>query len=55
MRQHDYKAMLDAIERALQICRESLAHRDDAHRRICDELQAARDRLRVLLQGPRSA
>ena len=52
MRTEDYQAMLDAVERALQICRESLGKMDEAHRKICDDLRDARDRLRALLQLP---
>lgn len=52
MRTEDYKAMLDAVERALQICRESLGKMDAAHRKICEDLQHARDHLRALLQLP---
>ena len=54
MRKDDYTAMLQAVERALQICRESLGKMDEAHRRICADLQDARDRLRSLLELPPS-
>lgn len=55
MKTDDYQAMLDSIERALQICRESLGKMDEAHRRICDDLRDARDRLRALVELPPAA
>ena len=52
MTTEDYRAMLDAIERALAICHDSLGKMDDAHRKICDDLRDARDRLLGLLKLP---
>ncbi|HVU34837.1 MAG TPA: hypothetical protein VHE61_15495 [Opitutaceae bacterium] len=49
MKTDHYKTMLESVERALQVCRESLDKVDESHRKICDDLQDARDRLRALL------
>ena len=54
MKADEYRAMLAAIEQALAICHESLGKMDEAHRRICDDLRDARDRLLALLKLPPS-
>lgn len=53
MRTEDYKAMLDAVEKALSTCRESFGKMDGSHRKICEDLRDARDRLLQLLNPPR--
>ena len=44
--------MLSAIEQALSVCRESLEKMDATHRKICEDLRDARDRLVQLLNSP---
>jgi len=52
MKTPNYTAMLEAVEKALQICRDSMGRMDEAHRKICDDLRDARDRLRDQLGLP---
>lgn len=52
MKSEEYRAMLEAVERALEICRQSLGKMDATHRKICDDLRDARDRLLELLNLP---
>lgn len=51
MKLQKYTAMLNAIEQALTICRESLEKVDAEHRRICEDLRDARDRLLYLIKS----
>lgn len=51
MKSTDYRAMLSAVEQALAICRESAGKMDATHRKICDDLHDARDRLLELLKS----
>ena len=52
MKTDDYRAMLTAVEKALAICQGSLGKMDETHRKICDDLRDARDRLLQLLKLP---
>jgi hypothetical protein len=52
MKVTDYKAMLRAVENALEICRGSSGFMDEMHRKICEDLRDARERLRRLIEGP---
>ena len=56
MKTNDYIAMLRAVESALEICSKSTGFMDAMHRKICEELHDARDRLLKLISttGPKS-
>jgi hypothetical protein len=41
----EYKSMLNAVEKALQICDDSSGFMDEVHRKICEELRVVRARL----------
>lgn len=41
----DYKAMLRAVESALEVCGQSSGFMDAMHRKLCEELRDACDRL----------
>lgn len=47
----DYKSMLRSVEQALEICEKSAGFMDEVHRKICEDLQDARNRLRRLLHA----
>ena len=56
MKTNDYIAMLRAVESALEICSKSTGFMDAVHRKICEELHDARDRLLTLINsaGPKN-
>jgi len=45
MKTQDYKTMLRAVEQALEVCDQSTRFMDEIHRKICEDLRAARARL----------
>jgi hypothetical protein len=45
MKIQDYKAMLRAVEQALEVCDQSTGFMDEIHRKICEDLRDARARL----------
>jgi hypothetical protein len=56
MKMSDYKAILRALEQAIEICDQSSGFMDETHREICEELRATRARLLRLsgASGPES-
>ena len=51
MKIEQYKAMLRAVEKALEVCDESTGFMEAAHRDICGDLRMARERLLHLING----
>lgn len=49
MKIQDYKAMLRAVEQALEVCDQSSGFMDEVHRKICQDLRETRARLLRLL------
>ncbi|MEO6005163.1 MAG: hypothetical protein ABIZ04_18345 [Opitutus sp.] len=49
MKIDDYRSMLRAVEKAIEICDESPGGLDEAHLEICRELRITRMRLRRLI------
>lgn len=49
MKTKDYRAILQAIEKALEVCDQSSEFMDDMHLDICRELRATRARLLRLI------
>jgi hypothetical protein len=45
----DYKAILRAVEQALEVCDQSSGFMDQAHREMYEELRSIRGRLRRLI------
>jgi hypothetical protein len=55
MKTQDYKAILRAIEQAIEVCDQSSGFMDQVHREMCEELRIIRGRLRALIgsqEGP---
>ena len=55
MKTQDYKAILRAIEEAIEVCDQSSGFMDQVHREMCEELRTIRGRLRGLITGGDSA
>jgi hypothetical protein len=51
MKKQDYKAILRALDQAIEICDQSSGFMDETHHKICEELRAVRGRL-LSLGGP---
>lgn len=51
MKTQDYKAILRAIENAIEICDQSSGFMDQVHREMCEELRLIRGRLRQLISN----
>jgi len=53
MKIHEYKAILSAVERALEVCEQSSDFMDQVHREICEQLKATHTQLRQLIESQR--
>jgi hypothetical protein len=51
MKTQDYKAILRAIEQAIEVCDQSSGFMDQVHREMCEELRTIRVRLSHLISG----
>ena len=47
----DYKAILRAVEQALEVCDQSSGFMEQVHREMCDELRTIRGRLRRMISA----